>query len=81
MVFDVLTLWTSQGLVSPYFTDPKMESAQAGGIYHGYNSRSLFYLKIGARVYLKWCNPIIELFILILLVVLSPNFNCFGADI
>ena len=50
LVFDVVALWPSHGLVSPYFTDPKMESAHVGGIYHGNNSRSVFYWKIGDRV-------------------------------
>ena len=54
MVFDVLDLWYSLGLVSPYFTDPTMESAQLGGIYHGCNLSSVFYLKIGAIVELEW---------------------------
>ena len=53
LVFDVVALWPSHGLVSPYFTDPKMESAQVGGIYHGSNYRSVFYWKIGARVELQ----------------------------
>ena len=42
LVFDVVALWPSQGLVSSYFTDPKTESAQIGGIYHGSNLRSVF---------------------------------------
>ena len=50
LVFDVVALWPSHGLVSPYITDPKTESAQLGGIDHGYNPRSVFYWKIGARV-------------------------------
>ena len=61
-------------MVSPYFTDPKRESDQVGIIYHGSNSRSVFYLKIGARVELDWFNPIIKFFILVSLVVLLPYF-------
>ena len=53
LVFDVVALWPSHGLISPYFTEPKTESAQVGGIDHGYNSRSVFYWKIGARVELE----------------------------
>ena len=53
LVFDVVALWPYHGLVSPYFTDPKTESAQVGGIDHGSNSRSVFYWKIGARVELE----------------------------
>ena len=67
------------GLVSPYFTDPKTESAQVWVIYHGSNSRSVFYCKIGDRVELDWCNSIGKLFILVLLVVLSPYFHFFLA--
>ena len=43
LVFDVVALWPSQGLVSPCFTDPKTGSSQVGGIDHGSNSRSVFY--------------------------------------
>ena len=50
IVFYVVALWTSHGLVSLYFTDPKTESAQVGGIDHVYNLRSVFYLKIESRV-------------------------------
>ena len=53
LVFDVVALWPSHCLVSPYFTDPKTESAQVGGIDHGYNPRSVFYWEIGARVELE----------------------------
>ena len=42
LVFDVLDLWPSQGLVYPYFTEPKTESAQVGSIDHGSYSRSVF---------------------------------------
>ena len=51
--FDVVALWPSHGLVSPYFADLKTESAQVGGIYRGSNFRSRFYWKIGARVELE----------------------------
>ena len=50
MLFDVVDLWPSHGIVSPYFTDPKTEPAQVGGIYHISNLRSVFYWKIGARL-------------------------------
>ena len=50
LVFDVVALWSSYGLVSPYFTDPKTESAQVGGVDHRSNSRSVFYWKIVAKV-------------------------------
>ena len=50
LLLDVVALWPYQGLVSPYFTGPKTESAQVGGTDHGSNSRSVFYWKIGARV-------------------------------
>ena len=50
LVFDVVALRTSHGLVSPHSTDPKTGSAQVGGIDHGYDSRSVFYWKIGSRV-------------------------------
>ena len=53
LLFDVVDLWPSHGLVSPYFTDPKTESAQVGVIDHGSNSRSVFYGKIGARAELE----------------------------
>ena len=53
LVFDVVALWPSHGLVFPHFDDPKMESAHVRGIDHGYNSRSVFYCKIGARVELE----------------------------
>ena len=53
LVYEVVALWQSQGLVYLYFTDPKMESAQVGGIYHESNSRSVFYWKIRARVELE----------------------------
>ena len=39
--FDVVAVWTFHGMVYPYFTDPKTESAQLGDIDHGYNSRPL----------------------------------------
>ena len=42
LVFDVVALWPSHGLVSPYFTDPKTESAQVRGIDHGSNSGHCF---------------------------------------
>ena len=51
--FDVVALWTSQGLVSPYFADLKTESAHVGGVDHGYNLRSLFYWENGARLELE----------------------------
>ena len=70
LVFDVVALWPSHILVSPYLTDPKMESAQVGGIDHRSNSMSLFYWKIGARAELEGCNTIRKLFILFLLVLL-----------
>ena len=80
LVFDVVALWPSHGLVSPYFTDPKTESAQVGGIDHGYNLRSMFYWKIGARAELEGCNHIRKLFILVLLVASSHYFIfIFGA--
>ena len=53
LLFDVVALRPSHGLVSPYFTGPKMESPQIGGIDHGCNSRSVIYWKIGARVKLE----------------------------
>ena len=53
LVLDVLSFWPSHGLVSPYFTDPKTESAQVGGIYHGYNLRSVLYWEIVAIVELE----------------------------
>ena len=53
LVFDVADLTPSHGLFSPYLTDPKTESAQVGGIDQGYNLRSVFYWKIGARVELE----------------------------
>ena len=46
LVFDVVALWPSRGLVSPYFADPKMESAQLGGIDHESNLRSVFIGKL-----------------------------------
>ena len=49
IVFDVVALWPSHGQISSYFTDPKTESAQVGGIDHVSKSRSVFYWKIGAR--------------------------------
>ena len=49
-VFDVSALWPSHNMVSPYLTDHKKESSQVGGTVHGYNSRSVFYWKIGPRV-------------------------------
>ena len=51
--FDVVALWPSHGLVSPYFADPKTEYTQEGAIDHGSNSRSLFYWNIRARVELE----------------------------
>ena len=72
LVFDVAALWPYHGLVSPYFTDPKTEYAQVVDIDHGYNSRPVFYWKLGARVEVQRCNPIIKLFILVLVEVLSP---------
>ena len=82
LVFDVVVLWPSHSLVSPYFTDPKTESGQVGGIDHGSNSRSVFYWKIGAIVELEQYNPIRKLFISVLLVVLSHYFIfVFGAKI
>ena len=53
LVFDVVDLWSFHGLVPPYYTDPKTESAQVGVIDPISNSRSLFYWKIGARVDLE----------------------------
>ena len=47
ILFGVLALWYSHGLVSPYFAKNKTESDQVGGIYHGSNPRTLFYYKIG----------------------------------
>ena len=74
LVFDIVAFCYSHGLVYPYFTDPKTESAQVGGIDHRYNLRSVFYWKIRAILELKLCNPIRKLFILFLLVVLSTYF-------
>ena len=54
LVFDPVALWPSRGLVSPFFTDPKMESAQVGGIDHGSNSMSEFYWKTRAILDLEW---------------------------
>ena len=80
LVLDVVALWPSNGLVSPYFSDPKTGSAQVGGKNHGCNSRSLFYWKIGAILELEVCNTIIKLFILVLLVMLLTYFIfLFGA--
>ena len=45
LVFDIVALRPSHSQVSPYFTDPKTESAQVGGIDHGSNLRSVFYWK------------------------------------
>ena len=53
LVFYVVAFWPSHGMVSPYFTDLKTESAQVGVIDHGSNSRSVFYGKIGARAELE----------------------------
>ena len=49
LVLNIVDLWPSHGLVSPYFIDPKMESSQVGGIDHGYNSRLVFYWVAGSR--------------------------------
>ena len=65
LVFDVVGLWPSHGLVSQYFTDTKTESSQVGGIYHRSNSRSVFYWRIGTRVDLELFNPIRKLLILV----------------
>ena len=59
---------------SPYFTNPSTESSQVGGIDQGSNSRPVFYWKVRAIVELEWCNPIRKLFMLVLVVVLSPYF-------
>ena len=53
LVLDLLALWPSNGLVYPYFTDPKTEYDQVEGIDHKSNSRSVFYLEIGARLELE----------------------------
>ena len=53
LVFDVVDLWPSHGMVSPYFTDPKTESSQVRSIDHGSNLRSVFDWKIGFRVDLE----------------------------
>ena len=53
LLFDVVALWPSHGLVSPNFNHPKTESAQVGGTDHRSYSRSAFYWKIGARVELE----------------------------
>ena len=50
IIFDVAVFLPSHGLVSPYFTYPKVESAQIGGIDHESNLRSAFYWEIGTRV-------------------------------
>ena len=53
LVFDVVALRPSNSLVSTYFTEPKTEYAQVGGIDLGSNSRSVLYWKTGARVELE----------------------------
>ena len=74
LVFYLVALWPSHGLVSTYFTDPKTESAQVGGIYHGSNSRSVrLYRKIGDIAELERCNPIRKSFILVSLTMSSPR--------
>ena len=74
LVFYVVDFWPSHSLVYPYFTDPKTECAQVGGICPGSNLSSVLYCKIRAIVELYWCNPLRKLFILFLLVVLSHYF-------
>ena len=46
VVVDVIALWPSHGLVSPYFTDLETEYAKLGGIAHGFNLRSVFNWKL-----------------------------------
>ena len=53
LVFDVVALWPSNGLVSTYSADPKTEYAQVGSIDNRSNLRSVFYCKIGSRVGIK----------------------------
>ena len=50
LVFHVVALWPSHGLVYPYFTDPKTEISQVGGIDYSSSSRPVFNFKIEATV-------------------------------